>query len=129
MAQIRHIQNHHIQNLFQIELRIEQWLSNLQKRQEEARRAAGSDAINALRKMSAQRQNERKLAEEREIQRKAAPVIDDVFEVGQRVFHGQMGIGHITDVMNIGESIMYTIDFGAKGKKAMDATYAKLKKF
>lgn len=99
------------------------------KRQEEARRAAGSDAINALRKMSAQRQNERKLAEEREIQRKAAPVIDDVFEVGQRVFHGQMGIGHITDVMNIGESIMYTIDFGAKGKKAMDATYAKLKKF
>lgn len=100
-----------------------------QKRQEEARRAAGSDAINALRKMSAQRQNERKLAEEREIQRKSAPVIDDVFEVGQRVFHGQMGIGHITDVMNIGESIMYTIDFGAKGKKAMDATYAKLKKF
>lgn len=100
-----------------------------QKRQEEARRAAGSDAINALRKMSAQRQNERKLAEEREIQRKAAPVIDDVFEVGQRVFHGQMGIGHIIDVMNIGESIMYTIDFGAKGKKAMDATYAKLKKF
>lgn len=100
-----------------------------QKRQEEARRAAGSDAINALRKMSAQRQNERKLAEEREIQRKAVPVIDDVFEVGQRVFHGQMGIGHITDVMNIGESIMYTIDFGAKGKKAMDATYAKLKKF
>lgn len=100
-----------------------------QKRQEEARRAAGSEAINALRKMSAQRQNERKLAEEREIQRKAAPVIDDVFEVGQRVFHGQMGIGHITDVMNIGESIMYTIDFGAKGKKAMDATYAKLKKF
>ena len=100
-----------------------------QKRQEEARRAAGSDAINALRKMSAQRQNERKLAEEREIQRKTAPVIDDVFEVGQRVFHGQMGIGHITDVMNIGESIMYTIDFGAKGKKAMDATYAKLKKF
>lgn len=100
-----------------------------QKRQEEARRAAGSDAINALRKMSAQRQNERKLAEEREIQRKAAPVIEDVFEVGQRVFHGQMGIGHITDVMNIGESIMYTIDFGAKGKKAMDATYAKLKKF
>lgn len=100
-----------------------------QKRQEEARRAAGSDAINALRKMSAQRQNERKLAEEREIQRKTAPVIDDVFEVGQRVFHGQMGIGHITDVMTIGESIMYTIDFGAKGKKAMDATYAKLKKF
>ena len=30
MAQIRHIQSHRIQNLFQIELRIEQWLSSLQ---------------------------------------------------------------------------------------------------
>ena len=40
-----------------------------------------------------------------------------------------MGIGHIADVMTIGESVMYTVDFGAKGKKAMDAAYAKLKKF
>ena len=48
--------------------------------------------------------------------------------VGQRVFHSQMGIGHITDVMQLGESVMYTIDFGKLGKKAMDAAYAKLKK-
>ena len=99
------------------------------KREEEARRAAGTQAINALRQMSAQRQSERKMAEEKEAQKKSTPFMDEVFEVGQRVFHGQMGIGHITDVMNIGESIMYTIDFGAKGKKAMDASYAKLKKF
>ena len=99
------------------------------KREEEARRAAGTSAINALRQMSAQRQNERKLAEEKKAQKNATPILDEVFDVGQRVFHGQMGIGHVTDVMNIGESIMYTIDFGAKGKKAMDASYAKLKKF
>ena len=99
------------------------------KREEEARRAAGTKAINALRQMSAQRQNERKLAEEQKAQKQTSTFIDEVFEVGQRVFHGQMGIGHITDVMNIGESIMYTVDFGAKGKKAMDASYAKLKKF
>ncbi len=99
------------------------------KREEEARRAAGTQAINALRQMSAQRQSERKMAEEKEAQKKSTPFMDEVFEVGQRVFHGQMGIGHITDVINIGESVMYTIDFGAKGKKAMDASYAKLKKF
>ena len=39
-----------------------------------------------------------------------------------------MGLGHITDVMHLGESVMYTIDFGKLGKKAMDAAYAKLKK-
>ena len=35
----------------------------------------------------------------------------------------------VEDVMNIGDSVMYTIDFGKLGKKAMDASYAKLKKF
>lgn len=99
------------------------------KREEEARRIAGTNAINALRQMSAQRQNERRLAEEREAKKNTALSLDDIFEVGQRVFHGQMGIGHITDVTTIGESVMYTVDFGTKGKKAMDASYAKLKKF
>lgn len=51
------------------------------------------------------------------------------FNVGERVFHEKLGIGHITDVIQIGESTMYTIDFGKLGKKAMDATYAHLKKF
>ena len=56
------------------------------------------------------------------------PTVTDVMPVGQRVFHSQMGIGRITDVMQLGESVMYTIDFGKLGKKAMDAAYAKLKK-
>jgi DNA helicase-2/ATP-dependent DNA helicase PcrA len=51
------------------------------------------------------------------------------FNVGERVFHDKLGVGHITDVIQIGESTMYTIDFGKFGKKAMDATYAHLKKF
>ena len=50
------------------------------------------------------------------------------FNVGERVFHDKLGIGHITDVIQIGDSTMYTIDFGKMGKKAMDATYARLKK-
>ena len=51
------------------------------------------------------------------------------FNVGERVFHEKLGIGHITDVIQIGDSTMYTIDFGKLGKKAMDASYAHLKKF
>lgn len=55
--------------------------------------------------------------------------IEYVFSVGERVFHDKLGIGHITDVIKVGESMMYTIDFGKQGKKAMDAAYARLKKF
>ena len=51
------------------------------------------------------------------------------FNVGERVFHEKLGIGHILDVTQIGDSTMYTIDFGKMGKKAMDAAYAHLKKF
>lgn len=51
------------------------------------------------------------------------------FNVGERVFHEKLGVGHITEVTQIGESTMYTIDFGKLGKKAMDAAYARLKKF
>lgn len=51
------------------------------------------------------------------------------FNVGERVFHEKLGIGHIEEVTQVGESTMYTIDFGKLGKKAMDATYARLKKF
>ncbi|MBR6127253.1 UvrD-helicase domain-containing protein, partial [bacterium] len=51
------------------------------------------------------------------------------FNVGERVFHEKLGVGHITDVIQIGESTMYTIDFGKLGKKAMGAAYTHLKKF
>lgn len=66
---------------------------------------------------------------EREKAIEGASTVEYVFNVGERVFHDKLGIGHIIDVIKVGESMMYTIDFGKQGKKAMDAAYAKLKKF
>ncbi|MBQ8459007.1 UvrD-helicase domain-containing protein [bacterium] len=101
------------------------------KREEEKIAAFFKD--NAIKRMAEERRQrleaERKEAEIREQERNSSKFVDDIFEVGQRVFHEKMGIGHITEVMNIGDSVMYTIDFGKLGKKAMDASYAKLKKF
>ena len=57
------------------------------------------------------------------------PPIEYVFNEGERVFHEKLGVGHIVEVTQISESMMYTIDFGKLGKKAMDAAYARLKKF
>ena len=54
---------------------------------------------------------------------------DCFFNTGERVFHEKLGVGYIAEVVKIGESVMYTIDFGRSGKKAMDASYAHLKKF
>ena len=82
-----------------------------------------------------QRLEERRKEQERQAEEKA--IADELkntatqyyFNIGERVFHDKLGIGHITDVIQIGESTMYTIDFGKMGKKAMDASYAHLKKF
>ncbi len=87
---------------------------------------------NAIKRMveERKRQNQEELLREQEKERQREnTTLDYVFNVGERVFHEKLGVGHIADVMTIGESIMYTIDFGKMGKKAMDATYAKLKKF
>ncbi len=76
------------------------------------------------------RKNQEDLLREQEMKRQREDSsIEYVFNVGERVFHEKLGVGHVTDVMNVGESIMYTIDFGKMGKKAMDAAYARLKKF
>ena len=87
---------------------------------------------NAIKRMveERKRKNQEELLREQEKQRERENTsIDYVFNTGERVFHEKLGVGHITDVMTVGESIMYTIDFGKMGKKAMDAAYAKLKKF
>ena len=102
-------------------------------KQREQEKIAAFFEDNKIKRM-AQERRERLAREQEEARKKreerdAARIITDVFEIGQRVFHEQMGIGHITDVMHLGESIMYTVDFGKLGKKAMDASYAKLKKF
>ena len=82
------------------------------------------------RKLEEKKREEAKEAEEKarakEIKESATQYY---FNVGERVFHEKLGIGYITDVIQIGDSTMYTIDFGKLGKKAMDASYAHLKKF
>ena len=101
------------------------------QREEEKIKAFFED--NKIKRMAEERRKriamEQEEARKKEEERKAAQIVTEVFEEGQRVFHEQMGIGHVTNVMHLGESVMYTVDFGAKGKKAMDAAYAKLKKF
>lgn len=88
---------------------------------------------NAIKRMlEEKRKNDfQKANEEAERERKiqGADFTADIFNVGERVFHDKLGIGHILEVIPVGESTMYTIDFGKQGKKAMDASYAKLKKF
>ena len=66
---------------------------------------------------------------ERESRIEGSNVMFDIFKAGDRVFHEKLGLGHILEVIPVGESTMYTIDFGKQGKKAMDASYARLKKF
>lgn len=78
------------------------------------------------RKYDIKRANEE---EERKRRIEGSGNMTDVFNVGERVFHDKLGIGHILEVIPVGESTMYTIDFGKQGKKAMDASYAHLKKF
>ena len=101
------------------------------QREEEKIKAFFAD--NKIKRMAEERRQrlakEQEEAQAREQERKNSQIITEVYDVGQRVFHNQMGVGHVTDVMKLGESVMYTIDFGKLGKKAMDASYAKLKKF
>lgn len=53
----------------------------------------------------------------------------ELFEKNERVFHEKFGVGTIQDIISVGENYMYSIDFGKQGNKALDAKFAKLKKF
>ena len=81
-------------------------------------------------KIEEQKRKEAEAVEEKRKQEELSnATVQYFFNVGERVFHEKLGVGHITDVIQIGDSTMYTIDFGKLGKKAMDAAYAHLKKF
>ncbi len=88
---------------------------------------------NAIKRMLEEKKQKERIqqAEEAERQKRleATTPIEYVFNEGERVFHDKLGIGHIKEVTKVGDSMMYTIDFGRQGIKAMDAAYAKLKKF
>ena len=52
------------------------------------------------------------------------------FNIGDRVFHPQFGIGKIDDIISESqESDIYMIDFGKLGQKAVDANISNLKRF
>ena len=81
-------------------------------------------------RLEERKREQEKIAEEKAKAEEASSTATQYyFNVGERVFHEKLGIGHISDVIQIGDSTMYTIDFGKLGKKAMDAAYAHLKKF
>ena len=103
----------------------------------EANKKRQEERINALlednpmkRKIEAKRQEEQRQAiiqQQREEEKKAE--VKHIFQKNDRIFHEKLGVGTILDVIQMGDSTMYSIDFGKMGKKAMDANYAHLKKF
>lgn len=88
---------------------------------------------NAIKRMLQEKREKERIQQEQEAERQrrmeTTTPVEYIFNEGERVFHDKLGIGHIKEVTQIGESLMYTIDFGRQGIKAMDAAYAKLKKF
>lgn len=82
---------------------------------------------NAIKRMVEEKRRQEAEQKQKELEKLSS--VPYFFNVGERIFHEKLGVGHIEEVTQVGESTMYTIDFGKLGKKAMDATYAKLKKF
>ncbi len=103
---------------------------NKQKDEEKVKEFFKDNSIKRM--LEEKKRYEKQLAQaEAEKERKISggDTVTDTFSVGERVFHEKLGIGHILEVIPVGESTMYSIDFGKQGKKAMDASYAHLKKF
>jgi len=104
--------------------------ANKQKDEEKVKEFFKDNAIKRmLEEKRAKEREMEKAEEERKKRLEMTTPIEYVFNEGERVFHDKLGIGHIKEVTQIGDSMMYTIDFGKQGVKAMDAAYAKLKKF
>lgn len=82
---------------------------------------------NAIKRMLEEKRKQEAEQKQKELEKLSS--VPYFFNVGERIFHEKLGVGHIEEVTQVGTSTMYTIDFGKLGKKAMDATYAKLKKF
>ena len=103
---------------------------NIQRDEERTKEFFKDNAIKRMLEERRAKEHEMEAAEaERQKRLETAQPIEYVFNEGERVFHDKLGIGYIKEVSQIGDSMMYTIDFGKQGLKAMDAAYAKLKKF
>lgn len=104
--------------------------ANKERDNEKVKEFFKDNAIKRMLDEKRQKEREVQLAEaERQRRMENTTPVEYIFNEGERVFHDKLGIGHIKEVTQIGDSLMYTIDFGRQGIKAMDAAYAKLKKF
>ena len=101
--------------------------NNQKAEQEKVKEFFENNAIKRMLEEKRKQEAEEQLKKQEALTRTTSPSY--FFNVGERIFHEKLGVGHIEEVTQVGESTMYTIDFGKLGKKAMDATYAKLKKF
>lgn len=100
---------------------------NLSTKKAEEEKVKAFFEDNAIKRMLEEKKKQEAEQKQKELEKLNS--VPYFFNVGERIFHEKLGVGHIEEVIQIGESTMYTIDFGKLGKKAMDATYANLKKF
>ena len=100
---------------------------NKQKEQEKIEAFFKDNKIKRMIEEKRQKEQEQERQKQEEIKQQSAD-IQYFFSKGEKVFHEHLGFGEILDVIEVGDSLMYTIDFGKFGKKAMDANYARLKK-
>ena len=105
--------------------------SNIAKREE--KKAQDEEKIQKLlednpikRMLEEKKAKEKALMDSKAVEK---PQISAKFIVGDRVFHSKFGIGNIQEVKDVAGSLMYIIDFGSQGQKALDASFASLKKF
>ena len=86
--------------------------ANKQKDEEKVKEFFKDNAIKRMLEEKRQKEKAMQQAEaERKKQLETSKPIEYVFNVGERVFHDKLGIGHIKEVTQIGDSMMYTIDF------------------
>ena len=103
--------------------------SSINKQKEEEKLKAFFENNKIKRMIEENKKNELEQLKLKEEQiKKQTEGVEYFFSKGEKVFHEHLGFGQIIDVIEVGESLMYTIDFGSMGKKAMDANYARLQK-
>ena len=86
---------------------------------------------NQARKRYLEKKREEEAAAENAIKAERETVKSDIvdYKSGDRVFHSKFGVGKVVEIKQIGGSSMIIVDFGKFGQKALDLTYAQLKKF
>ncbi len=100
---------------------------NKQKEEEKIKAFLADNKVKRLMEAQKQKELEQKRIKDEE-RKKQEDEIQYFFSKGEKVFHEHLGFGEVLDVIEVGESLMYTIEFAKFGKKAMDANYARLQK-